>query len=53
MKQIYEKPSVEIVELDTNTVMMADSVSTELGDTPSTPDARNRRGTWGNLWYEE
>lgn len=53
MKKIYEKPSVEMVELDANTVMMADSVNTEVGDIPSTPDARNRRGSWGDLWNEE
>lgn len=53
MKQTYIKPSTEIIELDTNTLMMADSantVDTELGGTPSHPDARGRRGSWGNLW---
>ena len=47
------KPMLEVIDLDVNTVMMADSVGLGFGETPSQPDVRGRRGKWGNLWYEE
>lgn len=53
MKHIYMKPMLEVIDLDVNTVMMADSVGLGFGETPSQPDVRGRRGKWGNLWYEE
>lgn len=53
MKQKYDKPAIEIVGLEVTMVMMAESVSTEVGNTPSCPDANVHRGTWGNLWNED
>ena len=53
MKQKYNKPSVEIVELDARTTMMSESVTTEVGKTPSHPDANAHRGSWGDLWGED
>ena len=50
MKQNYEKPVMEQVEMDVVTTMMAESVDTGVGNTPSQPDAPERRGGWGNLW---
>ena len=53
MKKDYLKPEVEVIAVEVNTVMMAESADTGMGDTPSTPDARGRRGKWGNLWSTE
>ena len=53
MKQAYIKPTSEVIDLEVNTVMMAESVITGVGGTPSEPDAPGRRGTWGNLWSGE
>lgn len=51
MKNEYLKPELEVLDIELDTMMMTgSSVDTELGDTPSTPDATGRRGSWGNLW---
>ena len=51
MKKEYLKPEAEVLEMEASTTMMiGSSVDTEMGDTPSTPDVRGHRGTWGNLW---
>ncbi len=51
MKKDYIKPSIEEIVCDADTMMMAgSSVDTEVGDTPSYPNANERRGTWGNRW---
>ena len=53
MKQNYEKPVMEQVEMDVVTTMMAESADTGMGTTPSQPDARGHRGGWGDLWGED
>lgn len=53
MKQNYEKPVMEQVEMDVVTTMMAESADTGVGNTPSQPDARGHRGGWGDLWGED
>lgn len=51
MKKDYIKPSTEEIMCEVNTVMMAESsVDTGVGETPSHPDANERRGSWGDLW---
>ena len=51
MKKEYIKPSTEEIVCDANTVMMAESsVDTGVEETPSHPDAKGRRGSWGDLW---
>ncbi len=52
MKKEYIKPECEVVEMDSNTPLMADSVTTGFNPTPSEPDAIARRGEWGNLWAD-
>lgn len=53
MKTEYLKPAMDVVTFDTTTVMMADSADTGMDENPDIPDARGRRGTWGNLWRGE
>ena len=53
MKKEYLKPEAEVLEMEASTTMMTGSdglVDTGMGETPSTPDAREHRGSWGNLW---
>lgn len=50
MKLKYNKPTVESVELNIMTTIMANSVTTGVGNTPSRPDANTDRGNWGSLW---
>lgn len=51
MKKDYLKPEIEVLDIEVSTVMMIGSIiDSEMGDEPSIPDARRRRGTWGNLW---
>lgn len=51
MKNYYLKPEVEVLNIEMSSVMMVGSiVDTEMGETPSIPDANKRRGTWGNFW---
>jgi hypothetical protein len=50
MKQTYITPVSEVIDLDVNTAMMAESAPTGVGGTPSEPDAPNHRGKWGDLW---
>ena len=51
MKNEYLKPELEVLDIELDIMMMTgSSVDTELGDTPSNPDATGRRGSWGNLW---
>ena len=52
MKQVYIKPQIKVLCLEENTIMMSGSVGLGMDETPSIPDARGRRGKWGNLWYE-
>ena len=58
MKQCYEKPAMEQVEMDAAATMMTGSidsgtVDTGVGNTPSRPDVRAHRGGWGDLWGSE
>ncbi len=60
MKQAYIKPETEVIDIETETHLMALSASGSLDDTtfggPGTgkdADATGRRGTWGNLWAQE
>ena len=42
---------MEEIVCDANTMMMVGStIDTGVGNTPSHPDAKERRGSWGNLW---
>ena len=61
MKQTYIKPEMEIVEMDTEALMLTMSTpegnnglgGTSWGggtDEEFEADANRRRGTWGNLW---
>ena len=59
MKQIYIKPSTEIIELDIETHLMALSADDALDGTTyggtatdKSADAPGRRGEWGNLWAD-
>ena len=50
MKRYYIKPTVNEVVLCTSTVIATSSVDTEIGNTPSAPDANGQRESWGDLW---
>ncbi|MBR3858667.1 MAG: hypothetical protein IKJ18_01425 [Bacteroidaceae bacterium] len=61
MKQAYIKPETEVIDIETETHLMALSADEALpgtswgGDdgTGKDADATGRRGTWGNLWAQE
>ncbi len=58
MKQAYIAPQAEVIEIETETMMLG--LSGESGGLDGTTtgglisdkdaDANGRRGTWGNLW---
>lgn len=58
MKQIYIAPEMNVVELDTEAMMLTISAPGEDYPTWEGPasgleaDAPVRRGTWGNLWAD-
>lgn len=61
MKQTYIAPEVEVVEMETETMMLGLSAESSLPGTstgkPGTgsgleADANGRRGQWGNLWED-
>ena len=50
MKKDYLKPEIVALDIEVSTVMMAESANTGMDETPARPDARERRGEWGDLW---
>lgn len=57
MKKVYQTPAIEIIDIEIETQMMADSITSNLPDTEfggtgeADPNEANRyRGEWGNLW---
>ena len=51
MKNVYLKPDTKVIDIEFNTIIMAAStVDTGMSNTPVRPDARERRGEWGDLW---
>lgn len=60
MKQAYIAPQAEVIEIETETMMLGLSgesgglSGTTTGDSVSNKDAdaNGRRGTWGNLWED-
>ena len=60
MKQAYSKPSTEVIDIKTETQLMALSADESLPGTSyggegtgKEADATGRRGEWGNLWAQE
>lgn len=58
-KKAYITPQMEVIELDTEVLMLEVSGGTGLDDTTSgggmyggDADANGRRGEWGNLWAQ-
>ena len=51
-KRYYEKPQIEVVEMELQNLLLASS-----DPTITNPDmewgAKEKRGTWGNLWETE
>ncbi len=55
-KTIYQRPQMDIMEIDITEMIAASLGIDELGTDENeiiTGNSRNRRGTWGNLWHEE
>lgn len=59
MKQTYIAPEMEVVEIETETMMLSLSADESLpgtgwGDdgTGKDADVNKRRGQWGNLWED-
>lgn len=51
MKKEYIKPSIKEIACIANTMMMAgSSVDTGVGNTPSYPNANQRRDAWDDPW---
>ena len=60
MKQTYIAPEMEVVEIDTETMMLSLSAEDSLEGTTDggsgsgmEADVNKRRGKWGNLWDSE
>ena len=53
MKQNYIKPEVTVEEIAVESMLAASTDRIPVGDSPRPPAANGRRGTWGDLWYEE
>lgn len=59
-KKEYTKPSMEIVEVEFESLMLGASNEFDVKDDTTNEDAwmsngrrSNRRGEWGNLWAED
>lgn len=59
MKKVYQKPEIEILELELNSII-ATSISSEeegIGNGGEgggmEADGNRHRGEWGNLWAED
>lgn len=58
-KKEYIKPEIEIITFEVQSQMMTTSPGTEPGfgggeaNDSEVLTNRRRRGTWGNLWYEQ
>lgn len=58
MKQAYIAPQAEVIEIETETMMLGlsgengglDGTTTGGSVSGKDADANGRRGTWGNLW---
>ena len=52
MKKIYEKPKMEVIEIDICTMFATSCYIDENspGDFKEDFNNKRRRGTWGNLW---
>ena len=60
MKKVYQKPEIEILELELNSII-ATSISTDDGSVGNggesgggmEAESNRHRGEWGNLWAED
>lgn len=62
MKKVYQKPEIEILELELNSII-ATSISSDDNDGPignggesgggMEAESNRHRGEWGNLWAED
>lgn len=60
MKKVYQKPEIEILELELNSII-ATSISTDDGSIGNggesgggmEAESNRHRGEWGNLWAED
>ena len=54
-KKAYIKPQMEVIELESETMMLTASNEVDVRDETTEEDAwmtNRRRGTWGNLWAD-
>ena len=52
MKKKYIKPAIVVEEIVFTSYMYTTS-RVPIEEEPAIPAARDRRGKWGNLWWEE
>lgn len=53
MKQHYVKPEVTVEELAAESMLATSTDRIPVGDEVKPSAANDRRGNWGNLWYED
>lgn len=53
MKQHYVKPEVTVEELAAESMLATSTDRIPVGDEMKPSAANDRRGKWGNLWYED
>ena len=49
-KKTYIAPEMEVMNVETETMIAMSFVVDEEGQDNVTTDSRGRRGSWGNLW---
>ena len=49
-KQPYTPPAMSVIEIETESMMLAMSGTTSDSDDSEFGASAQRRGTWGNLW---
>ena len=52
MKQNYIKPEVTVEELAAESMLATSTDRIPVGDEVKPSAANDRRGKWGNLWYD-
>ena len=52
-KKQYIKPELMVEKFDSEVLMFSGSLIDEEAGTQLSTGRGNRRGTWGNLWYNE
>ena len=52
-KEVYIKPSIELITIEPSHMLSASSIEVKPGESGEEQLSNHRRGKWGNLWADE